>query len=398
MGLRPRPGERIRFNKWIGEGDQPTSKQWTGTVTGVFRRSGKRIYQILRDHDQVVQELQHVNIVARLPKDGGDDTPKSRGGLVDNLVAIEKASGMDIKFIGFLLWFSVADCRITREQLEEVFSETGIDSKRLPKEISPRDAFRRATSAAEKKRIPLDLKEERFLNCMIREIRADSKQINRQLVREIVDGKNVRLEYTPVADLIHQENGIHLIPKVDLLHDERDVIDEIKDTYEIEKNCYNGRTMRDIINALLWECHPVAVRTSGGVYFVPARYEETTKSIKRFAKRLNDYRSTDHKTTCWTMPLVDAEEQRSMIEESLEDQVASESKAVIDEMAKLTKGERKITQKLANQYVERVKSLKKLYTEYEDMLNYKSVEAQANLDLAMQGAMGILSKVELEAS
>lgn len=315
--------------------------------------------------------------------------------IADNLVAIEQAQGVQVNFLGFLIWYSVADCRITKEELRQLFQKAGIDEKRLPKDISERDAFRRATKAGEAKRIQLDAKGERFLNVLVRDVRQTDKQIIRQLVREVVDSENVRLEYQAVADLIYQENGIHLIPKMDLLPDERQAIDLISKAFDIERECYNGRTMRDIIGGILAGCRPVNVRPSGGVYFVARQYEKEVEAIKEFASGLDPYNTTHNKTRCWSVPVVDAEEQRGMLQESLEEQVKKDSKSLIGEITKLLNGNRTITQNLANQYVDRAKALAKLVKEYEEMLEFQSIKAKADLELAMQAAMKVLDKVEV---
>jgi len=311
----------------------------------------------------------------------------------ENLVAIEKVMNVELDFLGSLLWYSVTDCRIDRDQLQQVFAEVGIDEKHLPKPINTRDAFRRATKAGEIKKEALD--DERYLNVLIRESKVTNKMIVRHLVREVVDAENKRLEYAPVCELVFSEDAIHVIPKHEMNKIERAAVDKIKEAYQVERNNYNGRTMRDVITDVLDGCDPVNVRPSGGVYFVAKQHEATLTNLQRFANRISDFSTTGHKTTFWMVPVVNAEEQKKMIEISLEEQVKSESKALIEEMSKLLKSDRKITQGLAKQYVDRAKDLAKMVKRYEDLLDTQNITATSNLELTMAAAMQMLEKVEV---
>jgi DNA-binding protein H-NS len=93
--------------------------------------------------------------------------------------------------------------------------------------------------------------------------------------------------------------------------------------------------------------------------------------------------------------LVDTEEQRAMVQESLEDQVKAASKALTDEMANLlhqaNQGKKKITSATIDNYLARVQELKAMVAEYQEMLEVEMVGAQANLGLARAQAMKLLN-------
>lgn len=309
-----------------------------------------------------------------------------------NLVALENAQDAEAKFLGRLCWYSVSDLRITREDLEAAFDAVGLDKAHLPRPLNARDAFRRATSAAEVKRQPGDAGT--YLNLLVREVKASPDLLVRQVVREIVDSNNVRLEYVPLANLRLERDRLTVEPLAPLSEAEEVMLDKVRQDYETERRHYNGRHMRDLVMEILERCSPVSVRPSGGVYFVPERHAGTLSALTGFVDRLNAHKINGGRCRFWHIPVIDAQHHRVMVAESLEDQVRQDSETLIREMTMLLKGEgRTLTEALATQYIDRVKALKKVVAEYEAFLEAQAIEARATLQLAMQQALALLDKL-----
>jgi predicted DNA-binding protein (UPF0278 family) len=311
---------------------------------------------------------------------------------IDKLVAVEQQHGVSLDFLGHLIWFTVTDCRITRDTLAGIFDESGIDQKFLPRPISPRDAFRRATSSGEVKKVPFT--DETFLNIMVRDVTQGKNLIERQIVREVVDGKNTRLEYKPVGRMVLKDTDIHYIPIEPMNAEERAAVERIKTAYEIEQDNYNGRAMRDIINDVLRGCKPVNVRPSGGVYFVPKEFEGTLENLQTFANKISAFSVTKGKSRVYRVPVVNAEEQLQMLEESLEDQVKKSSETLIAEMTRILLEDKTVTQRLAVQYVDQAKGLRELVESYRDMLQTGILGAEADLEVVLAQAMELLNRVD----
>jgi hypothetical protein len=347
---------------------------------------------------ELIEALEHPERAEAISDNVGQRIKARKLGKVtpDNLVAMEK-SGVDIQFLGSLVWFTISDCRVIREELAVAFLDAGIDQKYLPKPISPRDAFRRATKRIEMKEVPLG--DDKFLNLLIRDVRQDKDLIVRHVVREIRDWQNTRLQHLAVADLrlTEQDKGFALTisPLMTMLQEETTAVEAFKADFDVEKENYNGRTVRDIIMDVLRDCDPVNVRPSGGVYFTPEEHREKIEALKRLVKILSAYNHNGYKSTLWSIPVINAEEQRGMLEESLNDQVREESQVLVKEMVDLLGdgAKRKITAALAQQYVERVQRLGDLVGKYEDMLQFEAVSAKSNYELAMKQAVELLVKV-----
>ena len=319
--------------------------------------------------------------------------------LTENLVAVENLTGNKVEFMGELLWYSLTDSRITREQLTALFSEHGISSGYLPRPINNRDAFRRSTWVAEVKRHPLDEKNKQYLNLLVREVKMDEKELVRQLVREIVDSKNKRLSYKPIVSfkLTGEDGDIFEMDCLEELSEfERRQIDKVIREFDVNKRHYDSNHLRNIIKNILADCYPISVRPSGGVLFIPQEYHETVDAVKNFIRSLNDYSITSFKSQAWTVPVVNLSEQREMVSISLEDQVESESEALIKEMKKALERRGNMRSKTVQGFVNRVKALQGLVKEYEEMLQFKALRASSAIDIAMQQAMALMENIEDE--
>lgn len=313
----------------------------------------------------------------------------------DNLLVLNDST-FQTSFLGRILWFTVSEMRVSADQLKTAFQNAGIDEKHLPKEISPRDAFRRATKIAEAKRIKID--SERYLNLLVREVKMSDDIIVRQLVREVVDSGNVRLEYLPVANLKLENDKTFitepLINRYDLLNDEDIALLKVENEFDKCQANYNGRHVRELVQGILSKCDPVSVRPSGGVYFIPECHSETVQALSDFVRELSQYSIDAERSRLFQVPVISAEEHKVMITESLEDQVKGDSQSLISEMAKMLKDGRTITPKLAESYINKVKGLRKLVEKYEDVLQTEIIGTQSAMDIAMQQARKLLDNVE----
>jgi len=299
---------------------------------------------------------------------------------VENLRAIEGDTNVEVNYLGSLLWFTVGVVlEIPADDLQQALDDFDL-KKFMPREINPRDAFRRATKLVERKRDPYGT--ETYVNLLVREVRADSEKLVRQLVREVVDGENIRLEYKPVVHLeIQKDEQLTIKPLAqDLTAAEQATMDHIPEMYEKATQYYDGVHVGYIIKTILNSCNPVSVRPSGGVYFVPQKHADTIESLKELTKRLNNYSG---QIQVWSVPVIDATEHREMIEESLEEQVISGSVSLIKEMKSIMEDPTKSpSKKLVQRYVNQVRKLKDQVSEYEEMLETQATKARENLELA----------------
>jgi hypothetical protein len=327
-------------------------------------------------------------------------------------------------FLGHLLYYSVARTHLTREELAEALEDAGVDERFLPRRISDRDAFRRAAKAAEEtttRHVPLG---DPALfggplgcphaNVLLREVRATDGEIIRQVVREVVDAHDVRLSYSAVAQielLPAPTDDVEPTVKVlrfganpdnpggpGLLSAEEQSIEALLDGYDFGRKHHDSDAVRRVLHAVLSEANPVPLRGSGGLYFVPRTREETTRSVVRLAAEVEERavkrRSGSGRSSAVSVPLVDEEEYRDVITDSLQEQVARESRSLVDEMGRILKAEKRLSEKRQKEFVERVRALARNVVEYEALLETEISGARAGLELAGKAAMELLTRVE----
>lgn len=341
---------------------------------------------------------------ATVEKKGAEQQARARNAL-GRFVAVQQAKGVEIEYLGNLVWSTITDCSITFEQMKAAMEAAGIDPKYLPRTINPRDAFRRAIKTSEVRNEPLDdptkvkPEEMRYLNILPRQVRMDKDALVFQLVREVVDSKNQRLEYTPIVEyVLGADNALKVASMTTLDGPTWKRALALEDEYQRCQDHYDGIRVRGIVTAIIEECRPVSVRPSGGVYFVPQAFDDRIEALREFVSRIAEYGTTTRRSTVRTIPVVDASEQRDMITESLEEQVEGGSQALIEEMTALLKSGKRITTTVAQKFIERVRGLGDLTKTYEEMLTVQSSKAASAIEVARLQAQALLEKVEVDDS
>lgn len=235
-----------------------------------------------------------------------------------NLVAVQAEPQ---EYLGYLAWYTVAECQIRREALAEALRAAGLEETWLPPEIRPADAFRRATREIERKNVPDPARPGVFYNFLVREVASEPHEVQRNLVRETVDARGRRLAYEPEEGVLVLDRRQSRITARAATEEARRLCREAVDLYEIHRTHHDARAVRRMVQAILSGMAPVPVRPSGGVYFVPAKYGDDLSRLMVFLKGLGG------RSEGFSVPVVDTAEARDMVRlklrHNLEDTVAS---------------------------------------------------------------------------
>ena len=343
--------------------------------------------------------------------------PNARKGLKDGG---GPGSASDDVVLGELFWFSVSDAvRLKPEVLTAALEASKLDPERLvPRLPSPTSALSRAAEGAEVKRRRLakdrsgaDVEEELYVSVLLRTASRGVKQ----LVTEVLDAANSRLSYRPVAKVSPSyENGkpdgtVDVerdvseaggdVPDHELLEAEVDTIAGLRSFYAFEKDRHDGEAARRVLGRVLDDANAVPLRNSGGMYFVPEAHAEFARKTLLFVEEVrsraeNAPTRVARPSMAMKVPLVDREEYRKVIAESVEFFVQKEAESLIKEMASLVKGGKTVSGKRGRGFVERVRKLKENVSEYEELLQMQATEARAKLDIATREARAILGRIE----
>jgi len=312
----------------------------------------------------------------------------------------------DEQLLGQLVWYSISDAlRMTPETLRQAIAEAGMEPEYLlPRAPTASAALSRAAEAAEKRAVRLThardgspIDDERYAG-----VHFDSTgRGNKQAVTVILDPEERRLSYEPFASADVEDGRLSvegLLDGAELLPVETEALKVLRENFAFEKNRHDGEAVRRVVNRALNAARAIPLRNSGAMYFVNRGHAGEATNILAFVARVAETAGSSlsrqaRTPRAMTVPLVDREEYREVIAESLDDFVEKESRALIQEMASLTKDGEPVTKKRAEKLFGRVRTLKQSVREYEELLETRATAAQANLDVASKKARALLGLV-----
>lgn len=149
-----------------------------------------------------------------------------------------------------------------------------------------------------------------FLNSIVGNVASDNKIVQRNIVKETVDSKGKKLSYSEEVFIFNRK-----LEKIDVFqNNSNDIINGlIKETerlFEIFKDQHDSQAVRVIALNILKSISPTLVRPSGGVYFVPVKFE---KKLRLLCKFLSSFENSEG----IMIDVINKQENRDMIRNKL---------------------------------------------------------------------------------
>ncbi|MCM3716280.1 hypothetical protein M3202_19740 [Alkalihalobacillus oceani] len=234
-----------------------------------------------------------------------------------NDVAAIHGNETEQNLFGYLCWYSVSEGLYNREQIRDSLHKSGLADSFMPKRIRPADAFRRATKLIEKNSQMEDEKTGIVDQYLIRHVTSSNTITQRNIVRERRDSQGRSLHYNSSAGILvfNKDNEDFLIEQTENDH-VRDLAEFAKSQYEIFLNHHNGGAIRNMTLNILKQMAPLPVRPSGGIYFVPVKYEEMLKKVVEFLKYLET--SGGNGGEGFMVPLINTEDNKDMLRSKID--------------------------------------------------------------------------------
>lgn len=276
--------------------------------------------------------------------------------------------------LGNLLFTNLTDMKIPVADLISIFQSNHIPEKYV-RTISEADAFRRASSSIKNRILLLNAATEK-VRVEVDEVKSDYEGIKRIIGVKKVDEVAEDISYQPVGEIIFNRiNNLCVATPLFAPGDVdyqviRDLCDEIENKYQDWSVYHNKDTVRNIINRIISDTHPVNLMPTGLCKFIPQTSNDLLYHLKDALGEMSSYKinSNASENTMEIIPVIDTEEQRNLIEKNFTAEITDELFSFTQELKNVLQKKQTLTTRTANAYIEKFNILKDKAKEYESLL------------------------------
>ncbi|MHB8927820.1 MAG: DUF6744 family protein [Bacillota bacterium] len=307
---------------------------------------------------------------------------------MSDLVGFDPSAGL--KALMFLLRYTIPQrLRVPVDELRQHYEAAGIDLNFFPRPVSPVDAFRRATSRVERKRIPT-AQEGITANLLVREVVSDDWEVVRHLIQELRDTKNVRLSYDRAGVLSLDRKTGELASQVDIPTREVEAAAHTaQDDFAILKGVYEGEHIRRSVTSYLaglhytsWGYNVKLGARLGGTYLIPGSYAAELQALGKLFDAL--------KLPWGYLKVTDPED----VQREAFQAIVAETTGAITAMADVLKDADKQKKSRVIQMMDEAKRVLGNVNEYEGLVNRDLSDLRANVELISLQMEALLEKFQ----
>lgn len=303
-------------------------------------------------------------------------------------------------FVGVLAWFTVTKrARVTVADVEQRFSDLGLDPRYIPALIAPANAFRKATGP-EASRRSYRLADGHEANILLRSLPSDRETMTRVVVRERVDKAGKSLDHLEVGRITFYKatraGGAERVRYT--LHDDRlqdgeradleMVCNDVNAEYDLYKTYLYDQPLRQMVREYVMGLNAVSVRPSGGLYFLHRSRWDEVRRLTQLVEGLHEG------CTFVTSPLIDLPEMREMLVEAFQDEIVDEVTKLVEEVNAKRASGAKITTDLIQRYSTAVRLIASRAEEHTRVLEVSQDRTAGALESAYAVLGGLASEVE----
>lgn len=279
--------------------------------------------------------------------------------------------------LGNLLFTNLVDMKIPVSDLTGIFKQNNISEKYV-KKISEVDAFRRASSSIKNRVLFItDINgNPEKVHVEIDEVKCDTDSIKRIIGVKRIDEVNEDIQYQPVGEIIFNRTGTTCVATplcapgdadYSLL---RNLCDEVEAKYADWSVYHNKDTVRNIINRIITDTHPVNLMPTGLCKFIPQGSADLLYNLKEALKIMSTYRTNVMvgDNVMEIIPVIDTEEQRELVEKNFTAEITNELFAFTQELKEVLVKKQTLSVRSATAYIDKFNLLKQKAKEYESLL------------------------------
>ena len=295
--------------------------------------------------------------------------------------------------LGNLLFSNITDMQIPEAGLVSIFQSHNIPESYIRK-ISKADAFRRASSSIKNRILLLNTTTEK-VRIEVDEIKSDSDGIKRIIGIKKVDEAAEDISYQPIGEIIfNRANDLCIATPLLALGDSdyqiiHDLCDEVENKYQNWSIYHNKDTVRNIVNRIINDTHPINLMPTGLCKFIPQTSTDLLYNLKEALTEMSSYSINGGSiNTVEIIPVIDTEEQRNLIEKNFTAEITDELFNFTQELKNILQKKQTLSTRTANAYIEKFNILKDKAKEYESLLgiyvNSIYTQIKDSLDLVDQ--------------
>ena len=284
----------------------------------------------------------------------------------------------DSMVLGNLLFYSLSDMKVSESELLTTFTQCNLPIDYVRK-ISPSDVFRRATSSVKNKVIYFpDPSTGLYFKTKvdIDEVRCDDQGIKRIIGIKRINEANEDVSYeqmgVAVFDRAHPSlSSFTLVQPYLGIQECEDLMIEIENNFNEWCVYHTKDTVRNIVNRIIQDTHPVSLTPTGLCKFVPKSHTDLLYGLKEAVSELQQYSSQTSGNFMEIIPVIDTEEQRNLIKNASELELKDNLFAFTQELKEVLQNRTILPAKTVTSYLNRFKTLKEQVDDYEGLLgNY----------------------------
>ena len=272
--------------------------------------------------------------------------------------------------LGNLSFINLTDMTIPHADLENIFQANNIPTDYVRK-ISAVDAFRRASSSVKNR---AEVVNGNAVIVNVDEVKNDKNGIKRILGFKRIDDVAEDIQYESMAEIYFNRanNTCSVTPMIGSTDPAytlvNDLCDEVVDNYSDWSVFHNKDTVRNIINRIVSDTHPISLMPTGLCKFVPSVSTDLLYNLKNALKEMSAFASNGSENIMEIIPVIDTEEQRDLVEKNFRAEITDELFAFTQELKDVLQAKQALSTRSATSYIEKFNVLKAKAKEYESLL------------------------------
>lgn len=297
----------------------------------------------------------------------------------------------DSMLLGNLLTYTLTNMTVSEQDLLDTFANNNL-SQSYVRKISHADAFRRATSSIKNTKVTyVDDNNDQFEGRInVDEVVNDNMYIKRIIGVRVLNDQKEEVSYTQLGsitfDRANDSVSSYLDPStIASTVGIQSLFNQVESRYMTWSTYHNHDTIRNIINRIVYDMHPVALMSTGINKFIPKTSKDTLYALKGVLSDLSQYSDNGYgENVVEIIPFIDTQEQRDLVNKMYEEEIKETLYNYSMELSEILKKKQSLSSRQAATYVEKYRELSAKVKDYQGLLGTYTQNIHDQLQAAFQ--------------